>query len=247
MAALACAVQLSAQTTPAAPTAVTTGPAPSADEIVSKYVAAIGGKDAIGQVKSISTEASVQVMGNDSPSTTTLVDGVGYKSEVNINGTIIITCFTDKGGWNVNPMAGQNDPAPMPEEVYNAGKGQIYVGGPLYDYAAKGSKVEFVGKDGNNYKIKLTSKEGVDSTYLIDATTYLVTSVQSKAKMQDQDVDVTTKLSDYRKTDVGYLIPYAIDVDFGQFALSIAVKKVELNKTVDPTIFAMPKPPTPTK
>jgi hypothetical protein len=253
IAALACAVSLSAQTQPSAPAAQnataapSSQPAPSADEIVSKYVAAVGGKDAISQVKSIYTEASVQVMGNDSPSVTTLVDGVGYKSEVDINGAKIVTCYTDKGGWSMNPMAGQNDPTPMPDDVYNAGKGQINVGGPLYDYAAKGSKIEFMGKDGNAYKIKLTSKEGVESNYLIDGTTYLVTSVQSKAKMQDQDVDVTTKLSDYRKTDVGYLIPYAIDVDFGQFALSIAVKKVELNKTIDPAVFAMPKAPTPTR
>lgn len=246
VAALACAVQLNAQTAPGAQAAASTEPAPSADEIVSKYVAAIGGKDAISKVKSIYSEASVQVMGSDNPSTTTLVDGVGFKSEVDINGAMIITCFTDKGGWNVNPMAGQNEPTAMPEDVYNTGKGQIYVGGPLYDYAAKGGKVDYMGKDGNAYKIKLTSKEGVESMYLIDGTTYLVNSVQSKAKMQDQDVDVTTKLSDYRKTDVGYLIPYAMDVDFGQFALSIAIKKVELNKTIDPSVFAMPKAPTPT-
>lgn len=247
VAALACAVQLNAQTAPSAPAAPSSQPAPTADEIVSKYVDAIGGKAAISQVKSITSEASVQVMGNDSPSTTTLVDGVGFKSETDINGAKIVTCYTDKGGWNVNPLAGQNDPAPMPDDVYNAGKGQIYVGGPLYDYAAKGSKIELVGKDGNNYKIKLTSKEGVDSTYLIDATTYLVGTVQSKGKMQDQEVDITTKLSDYRKTEVGYLVPYAIDVDFGQFALTIVVKKVELNKTIDPSVFAMPKGMTPTK
>ena len=48
------------------------------------------------------------------------------------------------------------------------GKDEIYVGGPLYDYAAKGSKVELLGKDGNAYKIKLTSKENVESTYIID-------------------------------------------------------------------------------
>ena len=60
--------------------------------------------------------------------------------------------------------------------------------------------------------------------------------------MQDQDVDIITKFSDYRKTDLGYMIPYAIDLDIGgQFTLTIAVKKVELNKTIDPAIFAMPK------
>jgi hypothetical protein len=237
-------VSLNAQTAPSAPTAPTVpsaATAPTADEIVSKYVAAIGGKSAISQVKSMTMESSVQVMGNESPSTTTILDGVGFKSETDINGARIVTCFTDKGGWSVNPMAGVNNPTPMPDDVYNAGKGQINVGGALYDYAAKGSKIEFIGKDGNAYKIKLTSKESVESTYLIDSTTYFVTTVMSKAKMQDQDVDVTTRFSDYRKSDLGYVIPYAIDIDFGQFALSIAVKKVEMNQAIDPAIFAMPK------
>ena len=241
------AVLLSAQTapsapsTPGAPAGSSAQAAPTADEIVSKYVAAIGGKTAISQVKSMTMESSVQVMGNESPSTTTILDGVGFKSETDINGAKIVTCFTDKGGWSVNPMAGVNNPTAMPDDVYNAGKGQINIGGALYDYAAKGSKIEFMGKDGNAYKIKLTSKESVESTYLIDSTTYYVTAVTSKAKMQDQDVDVTTRFSDYRKSDLGYVIPYAIDIDFGQFALSIAVKKVEMNMTVDPAVFAMPK------
>jgi hypothetical protein len=248
VAALAGAVSLSAQT---ADTGTVSAKAQTADEIVGKYIAAIGGKDAISKVKSMYTESSVNVMGGDNPSTTVMVDGVGYKTEIEVNGTKIINCYTDKGGWSVNPMAGAADPTPMPDDIYNAGKGQINIAGPLYDYAAKGSKIELFGKDGNNYKIKLTTKENVESIYVIDSSTYYVTSVQSKGKMQDQDVDINTKLSDYRKTDLGFVVPYAIDVDLGQLALSIAVKKVELNKTIDPTVFAMPKPaeapPTTTK
>lgn len=225
--ALASAVSLSAQT---------------AGEIVSKDVAAIGGKDAISQVKSVYMETSITMMGGENPSTTTIVNGVGYKSETDFNGTKIVQCYTDKGGWTINPMAGAATATPMPDDVYNAGKAQINIGGALYDYAAKGSKVELLGKDGGAYKIKLTSKENVEAVYLIDSTSYLITSVTSKGKMQDQDVDITTKYSDYRKTELGYVIPYAIDVDFGgQFGLTIAVKKVELNKTIDPAIFAMPK------
>jgi hypothetical protein len=205
-------------------------------------VAAIGGKDAISQVKSVSIGSSVSMMGSENPSTTIVVDGVGYKNETEFNGAKIVQCFTDKGGWSVNPMAGDTSATAMPDDIYNAGKGQIFVGGPLYDYAAKGSKVELLGKEGSAYKIKLTTKEKVESVYLIDPASYFVTSVQSKGKMQDQDVAITTTLSDYRKTEFGYMIPYAIDVDLGgQFQLTIAVKKVELNKTIDPATFAMPK------
>ncbi len=229
VAALAGAVTLSAQT---------------ADEIVGKYVAAIGGKDAISQVKSLSMETSVQVMGTDAPGTTTIVDGVGYKSETDFNGQKIIQCLTDKGGWMVNPMAGAADATPMPDDQYKARKDDIYVGGQLYDYAAKGSKVEMFGKDGDAYKLKLTTKDNVEAIYVIDPKTFLVASVMTKGDMQGQPVDVTTKLSDYRKTDVGYMVPYAMDIDLGgQFSLTITVKKVELNKTIDPAIFDMPKAP----
>lgn len=240
---------LSAQT-PSAPAATTptaqtssaeTAGSPTADEIVGKYVAAIGGKEAISQVKSVSMETSVQVMGNEAPSKTVIVDGVGFKTETEFNGSTMVQVYTDKGGWSVNPMGGSADPTPMTEDEYNLGKGQIHVGGGLYDYAAQGSKVELVGKDASTYKLKLTTKENVESTYVLDASTYLIKSVIRKGKMQGQDVDVTTSFSDYRKTDVGYLIPYAMDVDFGQVQLSIAVKKVELNKAVDPAIFVMPK------
>jgi hypothetical protein len=129
----------------------------------------------------------------------------------------------------------------MPEDVYNAGKAQINIGGPLYDYAAKGNKIELVGKEGAAYKIKLTSKENIASVYSIDSTSFLVTALQTKGKMQGQDVDITTKFSDYRKTDAGYTAPYSMDVDFGgQFGLSITVKTIELNKPVDAAFFGMP-------
>jgi len=216
-------------------------PTLTADQIVARYIAAIGGKEAISQVKSISMETTAQVMGNDAPGSTVVLDGVGYRNELAVNDTKIVQVFTAKGGWKVNPMAGAPDPTPMTDDEYKMGEEQIYVGGPLYDYAAKGNKIELVGNDAASYKIKLTTKDNVESTYIFDSRTFLVKSLMRKGQMQGQDVDVTTSFSDYRKTGAGFSLPWAIGVDFGgQFQITITVHKVEVNNPVDPAIFAMP-------
>ena len=121
--------------------------AQTVDEIISKHIEAIGGKEKLSQVKSIYSEISMEVMGNQSPVTEYILEGKGFKSEAEFNGSKIISCFTDKGGWAINPMAGATDAQAMPDELYKAGRSQIYVGGALLDYASKGNTVELVGKE----------------------------------------------------------------------------------------------------
>jgi len=216
-------------------------PALTADEVVNKYLDAVGGKDAISKIKTFSMEGTMMVMGTEAPTTTITVDGVGTRQDSLFNGTKIISCYTDKGGWSVNPMMGAADPTPMPDDQYNTGKAGIYVGGLLYDYAAKGSSIELTSKDDKTYTIKLTTKEKVKYTFVMDAKTGLVNSMTTEGQMQGQPVTITTGYSDYRKTETGFMVPYGIAMDFGQFQLGITVKKIELNKTIDPAIFAMPK------
>jgi len=213
--------------------------AQTADDIIGKYVDAIGGKDKLGQMKSVYTEATVNVMGSDNPASTTLLVGKGYRSEADINGSKIIQCYTDKGGWSINPFAGVTDAAPMPDDQYQAGKDDIWVGGSLLNYKANGYTAELLPKDGNNYPVKITAGKQV-TTYFIDANTSLLNKITSTVSVQGQTTDVTTAYSNYQKTDFGYLAPYKIDVDLGQIQLAYTVKSIAVNKDVDPKIFDMP-------
>lgn len=215
--------------------------AQSVDEILNKHFEALGGKDKIRAIKTLTIESDIEVMGNNAPMVLQVVDGKALKNVVSINGMDIIQVVTDTSGWAVNPMGGASEPTPMPKEQFESSKGQIFVAGPLFDYAAKGNKVELVGKEGNLLKLKVSNATPFTSTYFIDPTTYYITKSIVAGNIQGQAMEITSTFSDYRKTDFGYVLPYAANVDYGQFQIASTVKKVDFNKDIDPTIFQMGK------
>jgi len=215
--------------------------AQSVDDIIAKHVDAIGGKDKISQIKSISTDNTVQIMGSDNPSTTTMLVGKGYKMESEFNSQKIVQCYTDKSGWTINPFAGGTDAQAMSDDEYKAGKDQIYIDGALLNYAAMGFKAELLGKEPGNFKIKLSTDKGDGPTFYIDSATYLINKVVTKGFAQGSEVEITKTFSDYRKTDFGYTMAFKYDIDLGQFQLTYLIKKAEINKDIDPKVFEIVK------
>ena len=218
--------------------------AQTADEVVAKHLAAIGGKDKLSGINSVVMTSTMQVMGNEAPSTTVILNGKGLRSESEFDGSKMIQVFTDKGGWMINPMMGASDPQPMPEEQVKAGQSQLYIV-PLLDYAARGGTVELQGQekvgDVNTYKLKFTDKNNVATTYYLDPATYYVIQTVRTAEMMGQQLDIRTTYSDFKKTDYGWVVPQSVEVDMGgQFSLTSKVNKIEVNKDVDPKLFDMP-------
>lgn len=218
----------------------TTAHSQTIDEIIGKHIEALGGKEKLSQVKSLYTENSMEVMGNQAPEKEYLLEGKGFKTEVDFNGSNIVSCYTDQSGWSINPMMGGTDAQPMPDPLYKSGKSQIYLGGALIDYSAKGYKAELAGTEDGSFKIKITDGSS-ESYYLIDQKSFLLTKSIIKSEVMGQTVDITTTYTDYKKTDFGITLPYAKNIDMGMFQMAQKVSKVEVNKEIDPKIFEMPK------
>lgn len=218
--------------------------AQTVDEIIAKHIDAIGGKDKIAQVNSVYMESTTEVMGNQSPTKTYILNGKGYRNESDFGGQNIVQVVTDNGGWAINPFAGSPDPIKFSDDQFKTSADQVYVDA-LYDYAAKGAKVELQGQEKvgsvNAYKIKYTNKLGGETTYYIDPSTWYIVQASKVSEAMGQQITLTVTPSEYKKSDFGVSFPSKTHLDMGQFALDINVDKVEVNKDIDPKIFDMPK------
>ena len=219
--------------------------AQTADEIVTKHIAAIGGMEKLKGLNSIYLQSTAEVMGNEMATTTTILNGKGFKTEGEIQGSKMVQVITDKGGWAINPMAG-GSVQELPAEAAKMAKDQLDIAGPLVDYATKGNKVELKGQEKvgevNAYKLAVTNKDGATATYFIDPATYYILKVVRSANMMGQDMDIAISFSDYKKTDYGFVYPHTQQTDMGgQFSITSKVAKLEINKAIDPKVFDMPK------
>jgi hypothetical protein len=217
----------------------------SVDDIVAKHVAAIGGKDALSKIKSMTIESDVAVMGQNFPAVTSILVDKGFKSVTTVNGTEIIQCVTPDGGWSVNPLAGAATPTAFSDDEKKLAGQSYAIGGPLYNYKEKGSTVELAGSDSVNgvktIRLKVKDKNAVETYLSLDPTTYYILKAETKGSINGQEVDAIATFADYKKTETGYVLPFTTNRSTQGFDVTITHTKVEFNKDIDPKIFEMPK------
>jgi hypothetical protein len=220
--------------------------AQSPDKIINKYIKAIGGKKVISNIKSIYAEGTMDIMDMQVTIKMTTLNEKGTKQEIDIMGNNMITCYNEKGGWIINPLAGVTSAEDMAEGQYNAGKDQIVVEAPFINYKDKGYKVELMGTEsvGNSKanKIIMTTQDNISSVYYFDTKThYLLQSIQN-TELQGQMQQTITSFSDFKKIN-GYTYAKEMDINIndGQLIMKIIITKFELDIAVDESIFQKPQ------
>ena len=219
--------------------------AQTADEVINKYIDARGGKDKLNAIKSVYMEGARSMMGNEVPVKITIVNGKLFRTDFEFSGTNYYTIATPTEGWSYFPMRGTG-PEALPADRLKGMQGSLDIAGALVDYSAKSSKVILDGKENVNgkdcYKIKLTQPDGKETTYYIDTKTYLLEETKSMGKMmgkdgKQSDREMITVFSDYKAVD-GVLFPHTIaNPGMGQGAGSTTFDKIELNKTIDESMY----------
>ncbi len=220
--------------------------AQTADEIIDKNIAALGGADKIAAVKTLQYDQSMNIMGQDLAGKMTIVVGQSSRSDISAMGSQVITVIDGDKGWMINPFQGGTTAQAMPEDQVKMQRGNTHVVGT--DLAtAKTLKypVELVGKekisDKDVYNLKVTRPEGV-TNYFVDATTYQLTGMKTTISAQGQSGEIKMQYGNYKTVD-NLTIPSTIELSTPAMpgSMTMTLSNMVLNPKVDSTIFAMPK------
>lgn len=213
--------------------------AQTADEVITKHIEAIGGKENWKKINNMRQEATLSVQGMDIPVVITAINNKATKQEYTVMGMTGYSIVTTDSGWNFNPMQGQTKPEPITQDELKYGKDQLDIQGDFIDYKTKGHNVQLMDKEDVEgvecLKIKLTRKSGNESVFFLDPKSYYIIRTSSKIFANGQEVESVVNLSNYQKLPEGIVIPHTIENS--AIPAPITLTKVIINGKVDEATF----------
>jgi hypothetical protein len=178
--------------------------------------------------------------------------------ELEFAGQTAIQVYDGAHGWKLRPFLNRRVVEPFTDEEIKLSAAQADLDGPLVDYAAKGTRVEFAGaekvENRDTYKIKMTMQGGQVLHVWIDARTFLEAKIEGQPRRMDgTDHPTEVYFRDYRQVE-GLQIPFVLETrvlpvtktatGLGDVLVppeKISIEKVVLNPKFDEALFAKPE------
>jgi outer membrane lipoprotein-sorting protein len=224
--------------------------AQTADAVVEKHLAAVGGRDALTKLTSRKSTGTVTLStpgGEFSgpfellmkpPNKTRLQMTIDLTTAAGAGTMTIEQRFDGTAAYATNSMQGETQiSAKQVDNLRNA-----VFPTPLLGYKDRGAKLEQLANEKLQGKdaivLLLTPATGSPVRMFLDPDTYLMLRTVTTVNSQQLggDVEQTTDLSDYRTVD-GLKLPFRIVTSNPAQTLTIALTKVEHNVAIDDATF----------
>lgn len=233
----------------AAPLFGQTPPAPTADEIVAKYVEKIGGTGKIEAVKTLKRTGKFRGGGgfeakfvewNKRPDL--------VREDFTYQGMTGVTAWDGKTGWKIEPWQGKKDPEPLAEDELKDIIEDSDFDGQLVHYREKGNRLEYAGTEpvegSDTWRLKLTLKNGDVTYYYIDTEDLVPIKLEFKRMIRGAERVIEVLPGDYKAVD-GWYIPHSYEQGRpgSSQRSSFVFEKIEANVPMDDSLFAKPAGP----
>jgi len=211
------------------------------DEIVTKHIDAIGGKDNWNKLKTIKAESILKIQGAEIHITSIQVDKKALRQDISVMGMTGYSIVNNTQGWNYMPWQGQTKPEAMTDDDVKNSQDDLYIKDEFITYKDLGKRLEYYDTDDVDgtecFKLKMTDKDGQETTFYIDPSNYFVIKKTKKIKANGQETENSTFYGDYKKLDEGIYFPMSTTSGWGESE----IVKLDINPMVDETIFIISK------
>src|ERR1051325_2217003 len=220
--------------------------AQTAEEIIGKYIKAVGGMQRIDAVKTLRRTGK-------------FTGGGGFEAEVLqenkrpamvreefiIQGMSGINAYDGKNGWKIDPFGGKKDPEALGEDEMKCIVEDADFDGALVNYQQKGIKVEYAGTEPvegtDAYNLKLTMPDGEIRHYYLDTEYYVPIKYEVQRTVRGAQREFEIVFGDYKSVN-GWYLPFSIETGRkgSQNRSKVTYGKIEANVALANARFVMP-------
>jgi hypothetical protein len=219
------------------------------DALVAKNIEAKGGIDALHAVRSLRLTGKMLVnQGQLEFAYTQIKKRPGQvRAEATLQGMTLVQAYDGTEGWKISPFGGRKDPEKMSVDDAKSLVEDAEIDGPLVDWEAKGSTVEYLGPEDVDgtlaHKLKVVRKNGDVSYVYLDPDFFLEIRILTQRIEQGAQVEVETDLGDYEKV-AGVFFPFSIEAGSkgSTDKQKIILEKAEANVPAGDAEFKFPTP-----
>jgi hypothetical protein len=217
------------------------------DQLVAKNIEAKGGADALHAMQTLRLTGKLLVQQGQIElryvETRERPDKV--RTEASLQGMTAVQAYDGSEGWKISPFQGRKDPEKMSADDIKPLVETSEIDGPLVDWQAKGSTVDYLGTEDVEgtaaHKLKVVRKNGDVSFVYLDPDHFLEIRIATQRMQHGAQVEDEVDLGDYEKIDTVF-IPFSVesgskgDTD----KQKTIIEKAEVNVPVDEAIFRFP-------
>ncbi|MEP7042041.1 MAG: hypothetical protein ABI843_03200 [Dokdonella sp.] len=216
------------------------------DELIAKNLEARGGLPKIQAIKTLKTSGKLRFGEQFELSFTQYQKAPdSSRSEASLQGLTAVQAWNGQQAWQISPFQGRKDPEKLSADDARALSDDAPIGGPLVDWQARGSKVEYLGTedvDGTDaHKLKVTLKNGDVAMVYLDPDHFLEIRTQTQRSVRGTLIESTTDYGDYEQID-GVYFPFSISTENkadGSVQKTL-IEHAEANVAIDDALFAFP-------
>ena len=208
----------------------------TAEQLVARNLEARGGADKLRAITSMHMSGKMKLGGGLEASIEGWALEPGrWRDEFGLQGMTAVEAWDGTQAWAINPFGGRRDPQKTSADDAKDMIDSAVIAGPLLDYQAQGSKVEYLGTediDGTDaHKLRVTFKNGDSQVLFLDPDHFLEIRIETHHMIRGQESVSRNDMGEYAQVD-GIYFPFEVG--------RIQIESIVLDQPVDAAKFSFP-------